>query len=45
VNGIVAAPGGMIERITDWSGRNPFLIGLLTLIAASGNRLHELGRT
>jgi Cu(I)/Ag(I) efflux system membrane protein CusA/SilA len=36
VNGIVAAPGGMIERITDWSGRNPFLIGLLTLIAASG---------
>ncbi len=30
------APAGLIERITDWSGRNPFMIGLLTLIAAFG---------
>jgi Cu(I)/Ag(I) efflux system membrane protein CusA/SilA len=27
-------PNGFIEKITDASGRNPFLIGLLTLIAA-----------
>ncbi len=27
-------PLGLIERITDASGRNPFLIGLLSLIAA-----------
>src|SRR5271156_3277941 len=27
-------PHGLIEKITDASGRNPFLIGLLTLIAA-----------
>ena len=27
-------PVGIIEKITDASGRNPFLIGLLTLIAA-----------
>src|SRR5271168_959595 len=26
-------PPGLIEKITDWSGRNPFLIGLMTLIA------------
>jgi Cu(I)/Ag(I) efflux system membrane protein CusA/SilA len=36
VNGTAAAPAGIIERITDWSGRNPFMIGLLTLIAACG---------
>jgi len=28
-----AAPSGLIEKITDASGRNPFLIGLLCLIA------------
>ncbi len=28
------APHGLIEKITDASGRNPFLIGLLCLIAA-----------
>ena len=27
---------GLIERITDWSGRNPFLIGLLVLAAGCG---------
>ena len=27
-------PHGLIERITDASGRNPLLIGLLSLIAA-----------
>jgi Cu(I)/Ag(I) efflux system membrane protein CusA/SilA len=27
-------PNGLIEKITDASGRNPFLIGLLSLIAA-----------
>jgi Cu(I)/Ag(I) efflux system membrane protein CusA/SilA len=31
---LVNEPTGLIERITDASGRNPFLIGLLSLIAA-----------
>ena len=31
---VAPAPTGIIEKITDASGRNPFLIGLLTLIAA-----------
>ncbi|MCE0523815.1 MAG: CusA/CzcA family heavy metal efflux RND transporter [Methylacidiphilales bacterium] len=27
---------GLIEKITDWSGRNPFMIGLLVLVAVCG---------
>ena len=29
-------PPGLIGKLTDWSGRNPILIGLLTLIAVCG---------
>ena len=33
-HGTPDGPNGLIEKITDASGRNPFLIGLLSLIAA-----------
>ena len=36
MNGSSVASSGIIEKITEWSGRNPFMIGLLILIAACG---------
>jgi Cu(I)/Ag(I) efflux system membrane protein CusA/SilA len=34
---------GLIEKITDWSGRNPFMIGLLMLAAVCGG-IYALSR-